>query len=401
MDEDKLSFEKPCGPADDVRCYWSHWLMVVLPLFLLVIGTFGNILNVALLSRKTFREKPVFLLLFLSVFDFLVLWTTIPWRSLKMIYDIDYYEISSIFCKINSWMSIFSGSASLWVMAIVSIDRSVVVMSHSQRNVRQNRNKNLALLGCVVTIVLILSGVMALYGHTDEELTDVLDRNTSVADLLDRNMSAAELLDRNTPASDILNHNTSAADLLNLNTSAADLLDRNTSAADLLDRNMSSGTQTCFYVSAEFEKSVPHVVSIALLFELIIPSLAVVIGNIILLTYFCKRRRMFANSQNTDSQTKVLLLLTNFLLITVIPFGITNFVQVWLYGKDNFTPPNLAVVKAVTASLMLSNYALNFLFFFLGGQMFRKEMKLMLEEVKSFWSKPASTEQKTISSNNI
>ena len=280
MDIEKILFDKPCSPVDDVRCYLSNSLLTFLPMFILLMGTFGNIINVVLLSRKTFREKPVFLLLFLSVFDFLTLWTTIPWRVLGMYYDINYYDLSPIFCKLNAWMSVFSASASLWKMAIVTVDRSVVVLSHTQRNVRQNRNKNLAILSCIVFILLVVNGVMTLYGHREEETSEILDRNTS------------------------------------------------------------SVTRNCFYISAEFESDVPLLVTIAVVFQLFIPVLSVVIGNVILLTYFCKRRKMFSNSNSTDSQTKVLLLLTNFLLITSIPFGAVSFSLARLHGYDNFIPPN-------------------------------------------------------------
>ena len=343
MDVEDSLYDKPCRPDDDSRCYWANSLVHVLPTILLPIGTFGNILNVALLSRKTFRNKPVFLLMFLSIFDFFCLWTTIPWRTLDFYFGIRYYDISPTFCKLNAWISIFSASASFWIMGIVSINRSVVVFARTQLDPLQNRNQNLVIMFCVVLVVLVISGVWVWFGHTDEDPFEFLDRNNS------------------------------------------------------------SMTKNCFYISSEFESNLPHVLTAGLVFQLFIPVLAVLIGNVTLMTYFCKRRRLFANSQSTDSQTKVLLLLTNYLLIAVIPFGIVNFLLARLHGNDNFISPNLAILKALAMCLILSNYALNFLFFFLGGTMFRKEMKLMLDEARLFSFKhPTSrdTEMQT-SSNRI
>ena len=154
-------------------------LLTFLPMFIPLIGTFGNILNMELLSRKTFREKPVFLLLFLSVFDFFTLWTMIPWCVLGMYYGINYCYMFPNFCKISACISVFSVSASFWKMAIVTVDRSVVVLSHTQRNVRQNRNKNLAILSCIVFILLVVNGVMTFYGHREEETSEILDCNMS------------------------------------------------------------------------------------------------------------------------------------------------------------------------------------------------------------------------------
>ena len=334
--EDPL-YDKPCSPSEDIRCYWANLLLRYMPMFILFIGTIGNILNVVLLSRKAFRDKPVFLLLFLSVFDFFFLWATVPWRVLGMFYDIQYYDVSPILCKINAWIGVFSASASLWTMAVVSVDRAVVVLSHAQRNVLQNRNKNLAILCFVVSVMLAMTGTMVLFGHTNENPSE-----------------------------------------------------------GPLDRSSSATTTNCFYISAEFGSDVPLVLTIAFVFQLIIPVLAVVIANVILLTYFCKRRKLFANSRSTDSQTNVLLLLTNFLLVTVIPFSVVNYSLARLHGSDNFISPNLAILKTLAMNLMLSNFSLNFLFFFLGGVMFRKEMKRMLEETKLFcWKRSTSNPSQT------
>ncbi|CAF0830676.1 unnamed protein product [Rotaria sp. Silwood1] len=118
-------------------------------LFLLIVGTLGNLLNVYVFSRPHLRHNTCVLCLLLSSFlNFLVLIFGVFIRCL-IGYNIDLTYNSSIFCKIRHYVIYASQSVSLWLIVLACIDRYLSSSSNIVHHRWINRRKVFSIVSCI------------------------------------------------------------------------------------------------------------------------------------------------------------------------------------------------------------------------------------------------------------
>ncbi|CAF0759241.1 unnamed protein product [Rotaria sordida] len=121
-------------------------------LFLFIIGTLGNLLNVYVFSRPRLRHNTCVLCLLLSSFlNFLVLIFGAFIRCL-IGFNIDLTYNSSIFCKIHLYMIYVSQSVSLWLIVLACIDRYLSSSLNIVHRQWINRQKTSIIISCILIL---------------------------------------------------------------------------------------------------------------------------------------------------------------------------------------------------------------------------------------------------------
>jgi hypothetical protein len=97
-------------------------------IFLLIVGTFGNILSFIVFSQGTLRKSSTFrYLAILSLMDLLVLYSGL----LDLFLTIEYggafslRSLNAISCRLHTFITYWSQHSSSWILSFISVDRAV------------------------------------------------------------------------------------------------------------------------------------------------------------------------------------------------------------------------------------------------------------------------------------
>ena len=97
-------------------------------IFLLIVGTFGNILSFIIFSHGTLRKSSTFrYLALLSLMDLLVLYSGL----LDLFLTIEYggafslRSVNTISCRLHTFITYWSQHSSSWILSFISVDRAV------------------------------------------------------------------------------------------------------------------------------------------------------------------------------------------------------------------------------------------------------------------------------------
>jgi len=97
-------------------------------IFLLIVGTFGNILSFIIFSQGTLRKSSTFrYLALLSLMDLLVLYSGL----LDLFLTIEYggafslRTLNPITCRLHTFITYWSQHSSSWILSFISVDRAV------------------------------------------------------------------------------------------------------------------------------------------------------------------------------------------------------------------------------------------------------------------------------------
>lgn len=91
---------------------------------LILIGVFGNILNISVVWRMKFwRKTPLFLLAVLAVTDITILLDGLLRYWINYTFDFDIRSISNGSCKVNLFVIYFSMQFSSWILVCMTVDR--------------------------------------------------------------------------------------------------------------------------------------------------------------------------------------------------------------------------------------------------------------------------------------
>ena len=138
----------------------------ILPPIFLIGGTFGNICNILIFSKRSQRTNPVSVY-FLSgaTANILFLYFGGLLRYLQDLFSINIINDITIVCKIRSFLLYLSLSLSNWYILLATIDRYMI--SSRDNNRRQLSSMKNALLSIIITtIVGVLSYVHILILYT-------------------------------------------------------------------------------------------------------------------------------------------------------------------------------------------------------------------------------------------
>ncbi len=107
-------------------------LIIFLLPFIIFFGIIGNILNIFIFSRKTLKSNSTFrFLLYLSVFDLLVLLVCAPDAFLRFGYQIHIRQLSIYTCRLHTFFTYLFTHASSSILMMISIDRALIISNKS------------------------------------------------------------------------------------------------------------------------------------------------------------------------------------------------------------------------------------------------------------------------------
>lgn len=136
------------------------------PPFLLVFGTFGNVLTVFVLMQARNRKSSTSMYLTaLAVSDFLVLWTGLIRQWIKYTFDIDIRALSVFGCKLHLFLIYDAFLCSSWFLVAVTVERFISVwFPHKVRAFCSPRNAGAVI--AIILVCLLLPNLHWFYGVT-------------------------------------------------------------------------------------------------------------------------------------------------------------------------------------------------------------------------------------------
>lgn len=106
----------------------AQWIWIIMSPILIITGTIGNILAIAVLIRPRLRNHSTMLyLLVLAFADIFVLYTGLLRYWIREQYGHDYRVHSLISCRIHSFLTYFSLDFSVWLLVAVTVERFLMV----------------------------------------------------------------------------------------------------------------------------------------------------------------------------------------------------------------------------------------------------------------------------------
>ncbi|KAH3798456.1 hypothetical protein DPMN_152055 [Dreissena polymorpha] len=118
----------------------NAWIWRMVPIGLVITGTVGNLLNIAVLLRpRIWKISSTIFLLCLAVSDLFFLWTTIVPRIYEEINLVNLSDFNQqAFCRTQVWINHVFGGYSIGLLAALTVDRTI--LSRSAVLVRRRRN---------------------------------------------------------------------------------------------------------------------------------------------------------------------------------------------------------------------------------------------------------------------
>jgi hypothetical protein len=134
----------------------SSYINQIVPIILLVAGTFGHVFNLIIFSKRSRRTNPISLyFLSATITDVLVIYTGCLIRYLQDVDNIDPVNNDLTACKIRSFVYYTSLSLSNWYILLATIDRYLI---SSEDNLKRQLStiKNAYRIIACLTIIFIL-----------------------------------------------------------------------------------------------------------------------------------------------------------------------------------------------------------------------------------------------------
>lgn len=144
---------------DFIECRWDVWMWRTIPIFLILFGTFGNVINIIILSRKRLQKYPTTVyLIFLAVADLCTLWTAVFPDVLFNGFGQNLLTMSQFTCKSAEYVSFISGGYSVWLVVLLTVERMMLVRYPIfSRSKFTRRNALVTALTCFAVIAILFS----------------------------------------------------------------------------------------------------------------------------------------------------------------------------------------------------------------------------------------------------
>ncbi|XP_046344703.1 growth hormone secretagogue receptor type 1-like [Haliotis rufescens] len=138
-----------------------------IPPILIVIGTTGNILSIAVLSQTSMKLSTTSLYLrVLAVVDIVVLYTGLLRQWLLYLLDLDVRWMTESGCKIHTWIVYVVVHSSAWLLVAVTLERVLSVMFPHTVKMKCTRKAAYAIIAGILVLFLLLNAHY-LYGIGD------------------------------------------------------------------------------------------------------------------------------------------------------------------------------------------------------------------------------------------
>ena len=303
-------------------------------------------MSLVVLSRKRLRRfSTTMYLLFLAGSDLTLLWTSLLRRVLKFVARIDILNYSEFHCRTNEWLAMTSGSFSIWLLVLMTIERAVFTKSPVFAKRRMTRKFAFVLCSIVLAAIALIN------------IHYIFGKRISYA----------------------------------MNYTGNGTLNNGQVNNTLFDTTPSF---RCTYVSpayANFAAKLWPALGLGM-FNLL-PLILIFTGNIsIFLKLRQQRRKLQPTSKNpgylgydrNTKATKMLFVLCGFFLFTTTPYSI--FFTLYFFIQKDLDDHEFAGLKlgySIIMILLWSNFTFNFFLYFVSGSLFKKEWGILVTELQT------------------
>ena len=332
-----LSYENLISPEcvlnDYIECHVAYWFWRIVPPFLLVFGTCGNILNIIILSRHALRKYSTSMyLLFLAASDMTNLTVSLLADAATAFRLFYIYHLNNVSCKFVEWFLYTSGLLSVWLLVMITIERFVAIKYPF--TAKQYMTPKFALVSCLV--LLTVSGIFTGHLLLSNQIVDVVTFNQNST----HNWTVTERFCTQMPESHRLFYNGYWGLLI-------------------------------------------------FLFAGVIPCIIIVSGNIIIaITVIRVRRSVLPNIQHRivaqnvhKTPTKLLFALTTMFLCTTMPFSIYIINLDYTMEVNGHTLSKYQLLTVCIYCSVWCNYSFNFILYFMNGTLFKNEWKVIIQAI--------------------
>ncbi|OWF54091.1 Orexin receptor type 2 [Mizuhopecten yessoensis] len=142
----------------------ASYLAKGVPPFMIVFGTFGNILSIFILTRKNIRQSTCTVyLVVLACSDLVVLYTGLLRTWISATFQNDIRTHTSGLCKVHTWLVYVSLDFSAWILVAVTAERVALVWFPHKAKAKCTK-KSAAFVITPIFVCLMLINSHILYG---------------------------------------------------------------------------------------------------------------------------------------------------------------------------------------------------------------------------------------------
>ncbi|CAF0814111.1 unnamed protein product [Adineta steineri] len=132
----------------------TFWINQIYPLLQIIFGTFGNIFNIIIFTRRSLRNNPCSLyFIFGSINNCFAVDIALFARYLASTWNWDPSATNNVLCKLRNFFTYVSLTLSLWFTVLASIDRYLSCSKNAR--LRQMSNLTAARKNIIITTILI------------------------------------------------------------------------------------------------------------------------------------------------------------------------------------------------------------------------------------------------------
>ena len=143
---------------------------------LMIVGISGNLLSLAVLSRKRLRHTTTSVYLrLLAIADTGVLLFPVLRNVIHYYNGVNIRTLSMFGCKFHSWISTSSLAVSIWLLPVIAIDRFILVKHPIWAKVHCTRRSALIVVAVMAAIVLCVNSHILIY----QERTEVFAKSNA------------------------------------------------------------------------------------------------------------------------------------------------------------------------------------------------------------------------------
>lgn len=136
----------------------GNYIWIYVSPILLIVGTVGNLLSIAVLLRKRMRRSTtMFYLTCLSFADLFTLYTGLLRYWIRRAFDVDIRNLSDMGCKIHTFLVYVSLDLTVWILVSVTVDRclSVSFPFKAKRMCTLKRSKWMVII--ILTVLVLIN----------------------------------------------------------------------------------------------------------------------------------------------------------------------------------------------------------------------------------------------------
>lgn len=332
-----LSYENlitpDCETTNYVECHIAYWIWRIVPPFLLIFGTCGNVLSIIILTRKSLRKFSTSIyLLFLAGSDTTNLVVSLIADAATAFRLFNLYNQNDVTCKVTEWVLYTSGLLSVWLLVMITIERLIAIRFPFK--VRRKMTQKFAVCACVI----LLTASSLFSGH--------LLIGNRVIEIVQQNM-----------------------------TNNITIVEKGKYCSQVPDN------YRFFYNN--------YWGLLIFIFASVVPTVIIITGNVIIAVTVInvrktvqpniRQRMLMQNVHKTP--TKLLFALSAMFLMTTLPFSVYLINLDYTKQVDGHTLSKYQLLTVCVYSSVWCNYSFNFLLYFMNGTPFKKEWQLIVRNV--------------------